>query len=116
MGEFEGKVPCDEGALLSLRGVGPKCANLMLGIACGEPFIAVDIYLHRVTNRWGFVSARSPERTMVELQQVLTKRHWIEINALSVPFAKHVCTGAAPKCSTCLVLDMCGQVGVTVYR
>jgi endonuclease-3 len=114
--EFDGKLPSDEEVLLSLRGVGPKCANLVLGIACGEPFIAVDIHVHRVTNRWGFVSARSPERTMVELQQVLPKRHWIEINALLVPFGKHVCTGTAPKCSACPVLDMCRQVGVTVHR
>jgi endonuclease-3 len=67
--DFGGAVPCDEEALLSFRGVGPKCANLVLGIACNKPFIGVDIHVHRITNRWGYVSARTPEKTMAELQQ-----------------------------------------------
>ena len=58
--EFGGEVPCDPDVLLSFRGVGPKCANLVLGIACGRPAIGVDIHVHRVTNRWGYVSAPTP--------------------------------------------------------
>ncbi len=113
--EFGGSIPCEEEVLLSFHGVGPKCANLVLGIACDKPFIGVDVHVHRVTNRWGYVATLTPEKTMAALQETLPKRYWVEINALLVPFGKHVCTGNAPKCSTCPVLDMCGQVGVTAH-
>lgn len=114
--EFGGELPCDEQTLLSFRGVGPKCANLALGIACGKAGVAVDIHVHRVTNRWGYVEATSPEGTMRALMDRLPREYWIELNSLLVPFGKHVCTGRAPKCSTCPVLDMCRQVGVTEHR
>jgi endonuclease-3 len=72
--------------------------------------------VQRVTNRWGYVHTRTPEQTMVALEEKLPKRYWVEINKLLVPFGKHVCTGALPKCSTCPVLSMCRQVGVTAHR
>jgi endonuclease-3 len=114
--EFGGEVPCDPDVLLSFRGVGPKCANLVLGIACGRPAIGVDIHVHRVTNRWGLVQAATPEKTLEVLEDRLPKRLWVEINSLLVPFGKHVCAGVRPKCSTCPLLDMCKQVGVTDHR
>jgi endonuclease-3 len=114
--EFDGKLPCDFDTLTSFKGVGPKCANLALGIACGQSRIGVDVHVHRVTNRWGVVATRSPEQTMAALEKILPKRYWIEINRLLVPFGKHVCTGQRPKCSTCPVLEYCKQVGVTSHR
>ena len=114
--EFDGELPCDEEVMQSFSGVGPKCAHLVLGIACGEPFISVDIHVHRVTNRWGYVSASTPEKTMAALEAKLPKRYWVEINRLLVPFGKHICTGNLPRCSTCPVLDMCRQVGVKAHR
>ena len=114
--EFDGNLPCDSETLLSFSGVGPKCANLVLGIACGQPFISVDIHVHRVTNRWGYVKASTPEKTMTALEATLPREHWIDINRLLVPFGKHICTGTMPKCSTCPVLDMCQQVGVKAHR
>lgn len=114
--EHGGELPCDEQVLLSFHGVGPKCANLALGIACGRAGVAVDIHVHRVTNRWGYVQTTSPEATMHALHDSLPREFWVELNSLLVPFGKHVCTGKAPKCSTCPVLDMCRQVGVTDHR
>lgn len=114
--EHGGELPCDEAVLLSLGGVGPKCANLVLGIACSKPRIGVDIHVHRVTNRWGYVSARTPEKTMSALAEKLPRRYWVEINSLLVPFGKNICTFQRPRCSTCPVLDMCKQVGVTSHR
>jgi endonuclease-3 len=73
--EFGGELPCDSDTLQSFPGVGPKCANLVLGIACGQPQIGVDIHVHRVTNRWGYVHAATPEQTMVALEQVLPRHH-----------------------------------------
>jgi endonuclease-3 len=114
--EYGGSLPCDEQVLLSFRGVGPKCANLVLGIACGRAAVGVDVHVHRVTNRWGYVQTATPEKTMAALQQKLPREYWVEINALLVPFGKHVCTGTSPKCSTCPLLRMCRQVGVTRHR
>ncbi len=114
--EFGGELPCDRDLLLSFKGVGPKCANLALGIACGQPFISVDIHVHRVSNRWGYVQANTPEKTMAALEQKLPKKYWIEINRLLVPFGKHICQGNIPHCSTCPLFDMCPRVGVKSYR
>jgi endonuclease-3 len=114
--EHRGILPCDSDVLLSFRGVGHKCANLVLGIACREARISVDIHVHRITNRWGYVQTKTPEATMIALEEKLPRKYWIEINRLLVPFGKHICTGILPRCSTCPVLDMCQQVGVKEYR
>lgn len=110
--EYSDVLPCDRDVLLSLPGVGPKCANLVLGLACNQPYIGVDIHVHRVTNRWGYVNSSTPERTISALEEKLPRDYWLEINRLLVPFGKHICTGSQPRCSTCPVLDMCQQVGV----
>src|SRR5262249_24926535 len=114
--EFSGNLPCDRDVLLSFHGVGIKCAHLVLGIACNQPYISVDIHVHRVTNRWGYVATKTPEQTTAALEAKLPKRYWIEINRFLVPFGKHICTGALPKCSTCPLRSMCQQVGVTANR
>ena len=110
--EFGGELPCSFEVLTSFKGVGPKCANLALGIACGESRIGVDIHVWRVTNRWGYIAAPTPEQAMRALERKLPKQYWVEINRLLVPFGKHVCRGRLPKCSSCPVLEYCEQVGV----
>jgi endonuclease-3 len=100
----------------SFAGIGPKCANLTLGIACGQQRISVDIHVHRVTNRWGYVASKTPEQTMTALEQILPLAYWVELNERLVPFGKHVCTGVRPKCSTCPVLEMCQQICVAGHR
>jgi endonuclease-3 len=114
--QYDGELPCNEQVLLSFSGVGVKCAHLALGIGCNQPWISVDIHVHRVSNRWGYVSTSNPEQTMLALEKKLPQRDWIEINRLLVPFGKHICTGQLPHCSTCPVLAMCQQVGVSRYR
>jgi endonuclease-3 len=111
--EYDGQLPCDRELLLSFKGVGPKCANLAMGIACDGPYISVDTHVHRITNRWGYVDANTPEKTMVVLEETLPRRHWIDINRLLVPFGKHICTARRPKCPTCPLVDMCLQIGVS---
>jgi len=116
LAEYGGELPCDRELVLSFQGVGPKCANLALGIACGQQVISVDIHVHRITNRWGYVKASTPEKTMAELEKTLPNAQWLNINRLLVPFGKHICTCQAPKCSTCPVLEYCHQVGVSTHR
>jgi endonuclease-3 len=116
MRDYGGKLPCDFAALTALPGIGPKCANLVLGIACDQPKIGVDIHVHRITNRWGYVSAPTPEKTLAALERKLPRSRWVEINELLVPFGKHVCLGRVPKCSECPVFSYCRRVGVTRSR
>jgi endonuclease-3 len=110
--EFGGELPADAEVLQSFAGVGPKCANLALGVARNVPRISVDVHVWRVVNRWGYVTGRTPEATLAALERALPKKYWIEINRRLVPFGKHICTGVRPKCSTCPVLSYCRQVGV----
>jgi len=115
VGEHGGVVPDTVEGLTGFRGVGPKIAALTLAVGFGRPAIAVDIHVHRVTNRWGYVATTTPEKTMAALAAVLPEAYWIEINERLVPFGKHVCTGVRPKCSTCPLLSLCRQVGVTSH-
>jgi endonuclease-3 len=111
--EFVGEVPASFDELVTFRGVGPKIANLTLAVGFGETALAVDIHVHRITNRWGYVEASTPEKTMAALVEKLPRRYWIEINERLVPFGKAICTAVLPRCSTCMLLSMCRQVGVT---
>lgn len=114
--EFGGTIPCDAGVVLSFHGIGPKCTNLALGLACGVPLVSVDIHVHRVVNRWGYVSTHTPEQTAIVLNQVVPDDIKVRTNGLLVPFGKHICTGTRPFCSTCPVREMCARVGVTSHR
>lgn len=113
---FDGDLPCDEKTVLALPGIGPKCAALALGIACGQERLPVDIHVHRVANRWGVVGTKTPEQTQLALEEVFPSGNWLELNERLVPFGKSICTRLRPACSTCLLLDMCRQVGVTNPR
>ncbi|MBV8709807.1 MAG: endonuclease III, partial [Acidobacteriaceae bacterium] len=99
--EHGGRVPDTLEGLTAFRGVGPKIAALTLAVGFNQPFIAVDIHVHRVTNRWGYIRTSTPEASMKALEAKLPRQYWIEINERLVPFGKFVCTGTRPKCSTC---------------
>lgn len=114
--EYGGNLPADFEKLTALKGVGPKCANLALGVATGQAAISVDIHVHRVVNRWGFVKTATPEKTLLALEKAVPLVQWIDINRLLMPFGKHICTGTLPKCSTCPVFDFCERVGVDRHR
>jgi endonuclease-3 len=114
--EFDGELPAKYETLISLKGVGPKCANLALGVATGQAAISVDVHVHRVVNRWGYVQTKQPEQTLKKLEVQVPREQWVDINRLLMPFGKHICTGTLPRCSTCVVLPWCEQVGVDRHR
>ncbi|WP_435021684.1 endonuclease III domain-containing protein [Tundrisphaera sp. TA3] len=114
--EHGGTVPDTMEGLTAFRGVGPKIAALTLAVGFGRAAIAVDVHVHRICNRWGYVRTKTPEQTMARLAEILPERYWVEINERLVPFGKFVCVGVSPKCSTCPLLSMCEQVGVTTHR
>lgn len=114
--QWDGELPADFDMLTKLKGVGPKCANLALGVSGKHAGISVDVHVHRITNRWGWIQTIQPEQTMKVLEEKVPQKKWIDINRLLVPFGKHICTGKLPYCSTCPVLEYCQQVGVTKHR
>ena len=110
--EHGGELPCDEALMRSFNGVGPKCAHLALGIACQLPYISVDIHVHRVMNRWGYVATKTPEKTTKALEEKLPKPYWIDTNRLLMPFGKYICKGQFPSCQSCPLSDICPRVGL----
>jgi endonuclease-3 len=113
---FGGEVPADLDALLTLRGVGRKTANLVLTIGFGKPGICVDTHVHRITNRLGFVRTATPEQTELALRAKLPRRYWIGYNDLLVAFGQNVCRPLSPHCSRCPVAGSCRRVGVVRAR
>ncbi len=107
-----GVLPCDEAVVMAMPGIGPKCAALALGIACRQERLPVDVHVHRVANRWGVIATKTPEQSQHELERVFPPGDWLELNERLVPFGKAICTRLRPHCSTCLLLEMCRQVGV----
>lgn len=116
MRKFAGDVPDSLSLLLTLPGVGRKTANLVLGLGFGIPAICVDIHVHRICNRLGWVSTKSPDDTELSLASFLPREFWIPINALLVRYGQEVCTPVSPHCSRCKVQNICDRCGVTNYR
>ena len=110
--DYGGETPADYDKLVAFKGVGPKVASLALGVALNHPIIAVDIHVHRITNRWGYVATANPNKTRDALEEKLPQDLWVEINRVLVPYGKHICQGHYPKCSRCPVRPECAQVGV----
>jgi endonuclease-3 len=113
---FGGRVPDEIDALLTLKGVGRKTANLVVTMGYGKPGICVDTHVHRISNRLGYVRTRTPEATEAALRAKLPKRYWIGYNDLLVAFGQNVCTPISPRCSTCPVRALCRRVGVKSSR
>ncbi len=113
---FAGRVPDEIDALLTLKGVGRKTANLVVTMGYGKPGICVDTHVHRISNRLGYVKTRNPEETEMALRARLPRRYWIGYNDLLVSFGQNVCTPISPRCSICPVNTRCRRVGVTTTR
>ncbi len=105
--DFKGKVPDNIEALLSLPGVGRKTANCVLVHGFGKDAIAVDTHVHRISNRLGLVSTKTPEETEMKLCEVLPKKYWKHINELLVRFGQEICRPVGPRCSECPIAKLC---------
>lgn len=114
--QHAGQVPADMNQLLALPGVGRKTANLVLAIGFGIPAICVDIHVHRICNRWGYVDTTTPEETEQVLRQALPSAFWISINGLLVTLGQQICHPTSPRCSQCPLRTVCAQRGVTRHR
>ena len=114
--EFKGKVPDDKEKLLSIKGIGPKTANIVLSFAFGQIVLPIDTHCHRIPNRLGWVKTKTPEKTEKALERILPKKYWKEFNGIFVLFGKTVCQPISPFCSKCLIKRFCERIGVTRNR
>ena len=111
-----GEVPADLDQLLALPGVGRKTANLVLTAGFGLPGICVDIHVHRISNRWGYVETKTPEKTELALREKLPPAYWLEYNKLLVTLGQTLCHPTSPWCSKCPLSEICPKLGVTRRR
>ncbi|MDR3341834.1 MAG: endonuclease III [Treponema sp.] len=114
--QYGGQVPADMEALLALPGVGRKTANLVLIEAFDMDGICVDVHVHRISNRTGWISSATPEQTEALLRQELPRKYWKGINALLVLYGQRVCRPVSPFCSRCVIGRHCERRGVERSR
>ncbi|MCS7262966.1 MAG: endonuclease III [Aquificaceae bacterium] len=107
VGEFQGKVPDNLQDLLRLKGVGRKVANIVLAEGYNKPAIAVDVHVHRISNRWGLVRTKTPEETESKLAELLPVEYWRDYNRLLVAFGQTLCKPLKPLCHQCPLTQWC---------
>ncbi|MCK4997616.1 endonuclease III [Candidatus Pacearchaeota archaeon] len=114
--KFGNEVPRTYDELISIKGVGPKTANIVLAFAFGKLVLPIDVHCHRIPNRLGWIRTKTPEETEKELMIILPKKYWREFNSAFVQFGREICLPISPKCSECLVKKYCDRIGVLKSR
>ena len=108
--ELDGKVPDTIEELVEFNGVGRKTANLVLSQGFNKPAICVDVHVHRIFNRLGYVCTKNPEETEFALREKLPQKYWIDINTLMVTHGQNICKPTKPKCSECPIANYCAKI------
>ncbi len=114
--KFKGKVPNSKEELMSIKGIGPKTANIVLAFAFGKDVLPIDTHCHRIPNRLGWIKTKTPEQTEKELERILSLKYWNEFNAIFVQFGQTICKPISPFCSQCPVNKYCKRVAVERFR
>ncbi|MCL2442581.1 MAG: endonuclease III [Treponema sp.] len=114
--QFKGKVPESMEALLALPGVGRKTANLVLTEAFDLDGLCVDIHVHRISNRCGWLVSENPMKTEMILREILPVKYWKRINYLLVLYGQKLCRPVSPFCSRCVIINYCLRNGVEKSR
>ena len=107
--ELDGKVPDEIDELVKFKGVGRKTANLVLSLGFNKPAICVDVHVHRIFNRLGYIKTKTPDETEFALRKKLPEKYWIDINTLLVTHGQNVCKPIKPKCAECPISAYCAK-------
>ena len=107
--KYNSKVPDEIEELCKFKGVGRKTANLVLSEGFNKPAICVDVHVHRITNRLGYIKTKTPEETEFALREKMPQKFWIDINSLLVTHGQNVCKPVNPKCDACPISDLCNK-------
>ncbi|MBS4761014.1 MAG: endonuclease III [Clostridium sp.] len=105
--KYNGKVPDTIEELVKFKGVGRKTANLVMAKGFDIPAICVDVHVHRISNRLGWVKTKTPEETEMALRKLLPKKYWLDINTILVTFGQNLCKPQKPMCETCPITEYC---------
>jgi endonuclease III len=105
--QYGGQVPRTIDELLTLPGVGRKTANCVLLYAFNLPAICVDVHVHRISNRLGWLQTKTPDQTEVALTRILPAPYWLTINRLMVQHGRAICLPSVPLCRRCPVRQWC---------
>ena len=105
--EYGGEVPADREALERLPGVGRKTANVVLNTAFGQPTIAVDTHIFRVSNRTGLAPGKNVEEVEQQLLKVVPEQFRLHAHHWLILHGRYVCTARSPRCAECLIRDIC---------
>jgi len=114
--QYGGEVPSSMDALLDLPGVGRKTANLVLTEAFDLDGLCVDIHVHRISNRCGWLCSKNPQETEMILRDILPKKYWKRINYLLVLYGQKLCRPVSPFCSRCVIEKQCARTSVERSR
>ena len=107
--KYNGIVPNEIEELIKFKGVGRKTANLVLTKGFNIPAICVDVHVHRICNRLGYVKTSSPDETEMALRKILPKKYWIDFNTLLVTHGQNICKPQKPNCSNCSISKYCNK-------
>lgn len=108
--EYNSKVPESIEEMTKFNGVGRKTANLVMSRGFNKPAICVDVHVHRIFNRLGYVKTKTPEETEFALREKLPEKYWIDINTLLVTHGQNVCKPIKPMCDICPIKDYCKKL------
>lgn len=108
--KYNSKVPESIEEMTKFNGVGRKTANLVMSRGFNKPAICVDVHVHRIFNRLGYVKTKTPEETEFALREKLPVKHWIDINTLLVTHGQNVCKPIKPMCDKCPIQDYCKKL------
>ncbi len=114
--KYNGEVPDSYEELITLSGVGPKTANLVLAEAFNTPALCVDTHVHRISNRLGIVKTKTPQETEKRLKEIVPPEYWRDLSALFVMWGQNVCLPMSPFCSRCPIFDLCDKKSVLKAR
>ncbi len=114
--KYKGEVPNTKQELLSIKGIGPKTANIVLAFAFGKSVLPIDTHCHRIPNRIGWIKTKTPEKTEKQLEKILPKKFWKEFNGIFVLFGKTICQPVSPWCSKCPIRKYCKRINVKRSR
>lgn len=109
---YNGTIPDTVDELVKLPGVGRKTANLVVAVAFRKPAICVDVHVHRICNRLGYVQTKTPFETEMRLREILPENLWLTINSYLVSFGQHTCFPVNPRCDRCPIVRWCGRIKV----
>lgn len=107
--KFHGEVPCTLEELTSLRGVGRKTANVVLGVVFGKDAVVVDTHVKRISNLLGWTKEQDPDKIEQDLMRLHPQPEWTPLAHRLILHGRSVCIANRPKCAECILSDLCPE-------